>query len=172
MNFIFFLAAVAIACAAGWLANDWATSHALALAVGEKWSIQAEGWAALWPPMAVGLLAGAVPAFALGLAISGRIAQAIQAGTEEATEQAQKRLSEQRQELIKKRSGMDAEIQECVEQSIASVNQRSDKIYMENEKNKETILRLKRKIEIIEKRLAGSNRARSERQRKAQLKSV
>ena len=41
-----------------------------------------------------------------------------------------------------------------------------------NEKNKETILRLKRKIEIIEKRLAGSNRARSERQRKAQLKSV
>jgi hypothetical protein len=172
MNFIFFLAVAGTACAAGWLANDWATNHALALAMGEQWSIQSEGWAALWPPVAVGLLAGAVPAFALGLAISGRIAQAIQAGKDEATEQAQKLLSEQRRELTKKRAGIDAEIQEFIQQSTALVNQRADKIYLESEKKDDTILRLQRKIEIIEKRLAGSKRARADRQKKAQLKSV
>ena len=172
MNFIFFLAVLGIACAAGWLANDWAMSHALALAVGEKWSIQSEGWVALWPPVAVGLLAGAVPAFALGMVVSGRIAQVIQAGTEEATEQAQKALSEQRQELAKKRADIDSEIQKSVQISIASANQRAEIFSLENEKNKDTILRLQRKIEIIERRLIGSKKARSERKKKAQLMSV
>lgn len=172
MNFIFFLAALGIACAAGWLANDWAMSHALALAVGEQWSIQREGWAALWPPVAVGLLAGAVPAFFIGLVISGRLAEAIQTGKDEANEQAQKLLSEQRRELTKKRADIDSEIQKTVQISIASANQRAENSSLENEKNKDTILRLQRKIEIIERRLIGSKKARAERKKKAQLTSV
>ena len=172
MNFIFFLAALGIACAAGWLANDWATSHALALEVGEQWSIQAEGWAALWPPVAVGLLVGAVSAFALGLVVSGRIAQAIQTGKDKATEQAQKLLSEQRRELAKKRADIDTEIQKSVQISTASANQHAEICSLENEKNKDTILRLQRKIEIIEKRLIGSTKARAERKKKVQLMSI
>ena len=87
---------VIIALGLAWLAaytlHGWVTSHALAVAVGEQWSIQASGWPALWPTVAAGLLAGAVVGLALGLVISGRIAEALEDKRTEAAKEAEKGL--------------------------------------------------------------------------------
>lgn len=156
MNLIFIIAALGVVGVAGYSAHEWAAAHALFALVGEEWHMQARGWAALWPPLTLGLLVAAVPAFALGLVASRRLAQALQADKEKVTEQAEKALSDQRQELAKKRASIDFEIQNIIKESIAAANQRAENFLLENEKNKDEILRLQRKLRIIEGQLKGA----------------
>lgn len=172
MNFIFIIAALGLAVVAIYSIHTWAMAHALAALVGDKWVIQAEGWEALWPSLAAGLMAGAAVGLAIGWVAFGRLSQVLQEGKNEAIQEAEKSLFEQRQELAKRRASIDFEIQKLVKESTTASSQRAENFSLENEKNKNTILRLQRKIEIIEKRLAGSKRARAARKEKAQLTSL
>jgi len=121
---------------AGWLLHGWVDSHALAVLVGDRWNIQAEGWAALWPTLAVGLLAGGVIAFLAGLLLSKKLWEVIGDNRTEAAKQAEKELHQQRLELSKERAEIDKKIQEISEERIKSIQERVEKIYQENEELK------------------------------------
>ena len=158
-----------------WLAaytlHGWVTAHALAVAVGEQWSIQAQGWAALWPTVAAGLLAGAVVGLVIGLVASGRIAEALEDKRSAAVKEAEKALQAQRLELARERSGIDQKIQQVADERIKSIKQWAENIALENEKNKDEILRLQRKTGIMEGRLKGAQQ-KANRLKKAQLTRV
>lgn len=171
MNFIFIISALGLIWVAGYSAHEWAVAHALAELSDGKWAIQAEGWAALWLPLTMGLLTGAAAGIGLGLVASRRLAQVLQEGKDKAVEQAEKSLSEQRQELSKKRASIDFEIQKLVKESTAASSQRAENFSLENEKNKDEVLRLQRKIRIIEGQLKGAHQ-KAARLKKAQLKSL
>ena len=166
---------VIIALGLAWLAaytlHGWVTSHALAVAVGEQWSIQASGWPALWPTVAAGLLAGAVVGLALGLVISGRIAEALEDKRTEAAKEAEKALQAQRLELVKRQAGIDAEIKKVADERIKSIKSWADNLALENEKLKNEVLHLQRKTGIIEWRLKGAQQ-KAARFKKARLMSV
>lgn len=156
MNFILIIAALGLAALAVYSINAWAVAHALFVLVGDSWVIQAEGWDALWPPLATGLMAGAAVGLAIGWVAFGRLSQVLQENRNEAIQEAEKSLFEQRQELAKKRAGIDFEIQKLVKESTAASSQRAENFSLENEKNKDEVLRLQRKIKIIEGKLKGA----------------
>lgn len=158
-----------------WLAaytlHGWVTAHALAVAVGEQWSIQAQGWAALWPTVAAGLLAGAVVGLVIGLVASGRIAEALEDKRSAAVKEAEKALQAQRLELVKRQAGIDAEIKKVADERIKSIKSWADNLALENEKLKDELLHLQRKTGIIEGRLKGAQQ-KAARFKKARLMSV
>lgn len=172
MNFVLIVIVGGVALFSIGTLNSWVQAHALSLLVGDKWIIQVQGWPALWQQVAVGFLAGAASAFALGLMISGNLAKVLQERTNKANQAAEKLLSEQREGLAKRRASIDAEIQKNVRIAIAEVNQKVENLSVENEKRRETIINLQRKNEVMVKRIAGSKRAKAARQKKAQLMSV
>lgn len=171
MNLILIICTLGLVGLAGYMAHGWATSHALAVLVGEGWSIQAEGWAALWPPVSVGLLAGAVVGLALGVVLSGRLAEALSDKRTNAAKEAEKALQAQRLELTRERAGIDQKIQQVADERIKSIKQWAENIALENEKNKDEILRLQRKTGIMEGRLKGAQQ-KANRLKKAQLMRV
>lgn len=158
-----------------WLAaytlHGWVTAHALAVAVGEQWSIQAQGWAALWPTVAAGLLAGAVVGLVIGLVASGRIAEALEDKRSAAVKEAEKALQAQRLELARERSDVDKKIREVTDERIKSIKSWADNLALENEKLKDELLHLQRKTGIIEGRLKGAQQ-KAARFKKARLMSV
>lgn len=156
MNLILIICTLGLVGLAGYMAHGWATSHALAVLVGDSWSIQAEGWAALWPVLAVGLLAGAAVGCALGLVLSGKLAEALSDKRTDAVKEAEKALQAQRVELARERAGIDEKIQQVADERIKSIKQWAEKIALENEKNKDEILRLQRKTGIMEGRMKGA----------------
>lgn len=158
MNLILIICTLGLVGLAGYMAHGWATSHALAVLVGDSWSIQAEGWAALWPPVSAGLLAGAVVGLALGVVLSGKLAEALaeRQRSRSSADEAQKALQAQRLELAKRQAGIDAEIKEVADERIKSIKEWGEKIALENEKNKDEILRLQRKNGIMEGRMKGA----------------
>lgn len=156
MNFILIICTMGLVGLAGYMVNGWATSHALAVLVGDSWSIQAEGWAALWPPVSAGLLAGAVVGLALGVVLSGKLAEALEDKRSAAVKEAEKALQAQRLELARERAGIDQKIQQVADERIKSIKEWSEKIALENEKNKDEILRLQRKTGIMEGRMKGA----------------
>jgi len=171
MNPLFLIVTLVITSAAAYLANDWASTHGLAILVGNTWTMQAKGWPAVWLTLGVGLLLGILVGISLGILLSGRLAQALEARKDEATEKAQKALSKQRQELAMKSAKMDAEIQNAVAVAIAQRQETAKKYRIETESNRMKALQLERKIDTLEKRLKGSQQ-KAARLKKAQLKSV
>ena len=170
MIFLGFVA-LAIMFVAGYLLNGWATSHALAVLEADKWVIQAEGWEALWQALAVGTVAGVAAGLALGVVLSGKLGDALQERRSSAHAEAQKALQAKRQELAKREADIDEQIQTVTSERIKSINEWSEKIALENEKNKDEILRLQRKSGIIEGRMKGAQQ-KAARLKKARLKSV
>ena len=173
MNLILIICTLGLVGLAGYMAHGWATSHALAVLVGDSWSIQAEGWAALWPPVSAGLLAGAVVGLALGVVLSGKLAEALaeRQRSRSSADEAQKALQAQRLELARERAMLDAEIQKNVAESTASIKEWSEKKEIENEKLRREVLRLQQKERIIEGRLKGAQQ-KANRLKKAQLMRV
>lgn len=162
---------LAVGFVAAYLLNSWATAHALAVLIGDQWSIQAHGWGGLWPVLAVGMLAGAVMGVALGVGLSGKLAEVLAERQSSSADQAQKALQAQRQELAKRQAGIDAEIKKVADERIKSIKEWGEKIAIENEKNKDEILRLQRKTGIIEGRMKGAQQ-KAARLKKARLMSV
>ena len=171
MNLIFLIAALGMSLVAAYMLNDWASTHGLAILVGDTWAMQAKGWPAVWPTISVGLLVGTVLGITIGTVLSGRLAQALEAQKDEATEQAQKALSKQRQELAAKSARMDAEIKNAITLATANSQELTEKHKLEAENNRIKALQLERKIDTLEKRLKGSQQ-KAARLKKAQLKSV
>lgn len=170
MNWIFLAMAGGLVFVAAYMANAWVTGHALAVAAGDSWAIQATGWPALWPMLAVGLLVGAVAGLALGLVLSGKLAEALSDKRTDAAKEAEKALQAQRLELARERSGIDQKIQQVADERIKSIKQWAENIALENEKNKDEILRLQRKTGIMEGRMKGAQQKAS--RLKARLTSV
>lgn len=171
MNLIFLLLALGVSSVAAYMAHDWASTHGLAILIGDTWTMQAKGWPAVWPSISVGLLVGSVVGISLGILLSGRLAQALETKKDEATEQAQKALSKQRQELAAKSAKIDAEIKNAIALATAGNQESVEKYKIEAENNRLKISQLERKIDTLEKRLKGSQQ-KSARLKKAQLKSV
>lgn len=171
MNLILLAMAGGLVFVAAYMANAWVTAHALAVAAGNSWAIQATGWPALWPVLAVGLLVGAVAGLALGLVLSGKLAEALSDKRTDAVKEAEKALQAQRVELARERAGIDQKIQQVADERIKSMKEWSEKIALENEKNKDEILRLQRKTGIMEGRLKGAQQ-KANRLKKAQLTRV
>lgn len=156
---------------AGWLLHGWVDSHALAVLVGDRWNIQAEGWAALWPTLAVGLLAGLFFGFIVGMLLSEKLGEALSDKRTETAKQAEKELHQQRLELARERAGIDQKIQQVADERIKSIKEWAEKTALENEKNKDEILRLQRKTGIMEGRMKGAQQ-KAARIKKAQLMRV
>ena len=171
MNLIFLITTLGVSLVAAYMAHDWASTHGLAILVGETWAMQAKGWPAVWPTLSVGLLAGTVVGISLGILLSGRLAQALETKKDEATEKSQKALSKQRQELAAKSARMDAEIKNAVTLATTSSQEWAEKHRLEAESNRIKALQLERKIDTLEKRMKGSQQ-KAARLKKAQLKSV
>lgn len=171
MNLIFLLLALGVSSVAAYMAHDWASTHGLAILIGDTWTMQAKGWPAVWPSISVGLLVGSVVGISLGILLSGRLAQALETKKDEATEQAQKALSKQRQELAAKSARIDAEIKNAITLATAGNQESVEKYKIEAENNRFKISQLERKIDTLEKRLKGSQQ-KAARLKKAQLKSV
>lgn len=170
MIFLGFVA-LAIMFVAGYLLNGWATSHALAVLEAEKWVIQAEGWEALWQVLAVGVVAGVAAGLALGVVLSGKLAEALADKRTDAAKEAEKVLQAQRLDLARERAGIDQKIQQVADERIKSIKEWAEKTALENEKNKDEILRLQRKTGIIEGRMKGAQQ-KAARIKKAQLMRV
>ena len=171
MNVILFALAGGLVFVAAYMANTWVTAHALAVTAGDSWAIQATGWPALWPVLAVGLLVGAAAGLALGLVLSGKLAEALGDKHTDAAKEAEKALQAQRLELARERAGIDQKIQQVADERIKSIKQWAEKTTLENEKNKDEILRLQRKTGIIEGRMKGAQQ-KAARIKKAQLMRV
>ncbi|SER89027.1 hypothetical protein [Giesbergeria anulus] len=171
MNLIFLIAALGVSLVAAYMVNDWASTHGLAILVGDTWAMQAKGWPAVWPTISVGLLVGTVLGITIGTVLSGRLAQALEAQKDEATEKAQKALSKQRQELAAKSARIDAEIKNAIAIATANSQEWVETHRLEAESNRIKALQLERKIDTLEKRMKGSQQ-KAARLKKAQLKSV
>ena len=171
MNLILLVMAGGLVFVAAYMANTWVTSHALAVAAGDQWAIQASGWPALWPVLAVGLLVGAAAGLALGLVLSGKLADALADKRTDAAKEAEKALQAQRLDLARERAGIDQKIQQVADERIKSIKEWAEKTALENEKNKDEILRLQRKTGIIEGRMKGAQQ-KAARIKKAQLMRV
>ena len=171
MNLIFLIAALGVSSVAAYMIHDWASTHGLAILVGNTWAMQAKGWHAVWPTISMGLLVGTVLGITIGTVLSGRLAQALEAKKDEATEKAEKALAKQRQELAAKSARMDAEIKNAVTLATTSSQEWAEKHRLEAESNRIKVLQLERKIDTLEKRMKGSQQ-KAARLKKAQLKSV
>lgn len=143
---------------AGYMLHSWVTAHALAVAVGAEWSIQAVGWAGLWPLLSVGLLAGVAMGVAVGLVVSGKIAEAIASGKDAALETARADLAKREQALTQR-----------VIHSTKEANDRALKYAAETNQAEEKLLRAQRKQRIIEGRLKGAQQ-KAARLKKAQAR--
>lgn len=171
MNLIFLIAALGVTLVAVYMANDWASTHGLVILVGEKWTMQATGWPAVWPSVGMGFLVGTVAGITIGILLSDRLIHVLEARKDKATEQAEKALSKQRQELAVKSGKIDAEIKNAVSIATANSHEWVEKHRIEAESNRIKALQLERKVITLEKRMKGTQQ-KAARLKKAQLKSV
>ena len=166
MIFILFLAAVGIVWAAGYMAHNWATAHALAVAAMDGgWTIQAEGWASLWRIMAMGFVPGAAISLGLGLVMGGRMAAALLAAREEGANEVREQLAQEREKWEEKITSVRLESNEYAQSINKHVQFSNDKLLQEREK----ALRAERKSRTIEGRLKGAQQKAERFKKKAQL---
>lgn len=160
MIFLLGLAAVGIIGMTGYIIHSWVSEHALAVAMDGRWMVQAEGWASLWILLVVGLLAGAVMGLSLGVAASGRIAEALSAAHEDSFEQARTQLQQERARLEEK-------IRKSTEKAYDASRIYNEKFQQERDKS----LLLERKIKSMEGRMKGAQQ-KATRIKKVLLKSL
>ena len=166
MIFILFLAAVGIVWAAGYMANNWAAAHALAVAATNGgWAVQAEGWSSLWPIMAMGFVPGAAIGIGLILVMGGRMAAALSAAREEGANEVREQLAQERAKWEKKITSVRLESNEYAQSINKQAQFTNEKLQQEREK----ALRAERKSRTIEGRLKGAQQKAERFKKKAQL---
>lgn len=159
MIFVLVLAALGIAGAAGYMANNWAAAHALAIATTNgSWTIQAEGWASLWPTMAMGFVPGAAIGIGLILVVGGHITEALAAAREAGA-------NEEREKWEEKITSIKTESNEKTQSIRKHLQLANDQLLQEREK----ALRAERKSRTIEGRLKGAQQKAERFKKKAQL---
>lgn len=162
MILILILVALGVVGLAGYLLDGWVAGHGLAVAsAAGQWSIEAEGWAALWHVVSLGVLLGTVAGVAVGLMLSGHVARALAKARDAALDDARAGLQ-----------AREAELTQRIVQSTKEARQDALRYADEAHKSEELLLREQRKRRIIEGRLKGAQQKASRIQKQARLTSV
>lgn len=115
MNLLFAGVAVAIVAVLAHLTNNWVEIHALAVWNG-GWSVQKEGWAALWPLLVVGIAAGSIGGFSLGLLLSKQLADAVNRKKDKTLQQREEEFHAKQLEFEKQKSNFNVRLDELLDE--------------------------------------------------------
>lgn len=89
--------------------HTWVDARALAMVVGDKWTITGQGWSGMWPI----LLAGLIPGLVFGLFAGSGFGKLIESWIDDGMEATRQKLAEDRTQLETQKSTLDALIRKA-----------------------------------------------------------
>lgn len=149
-----------------WATHTWVDARALAVAVGDKWVIDGQGWSSMWPI----IMAGLIPGLVLGLFTGRGFGQLIEKWIDDGMEATRAALAQERQQIEAKKSNLDAQIRK----SASAARQQADETIQKAEisvlEARKHASMQERRVEKLEGRLKGAQQ-RAKRKEKALLTS-
>ena len=124
--------------------------------IDDRWTLQAKGWEAIFPPVTAGLLAGLGVGVFLGVTLSNELGKYLQERKNDSLGDAQAALEKQRLALAKDRAGVDAHIQKVSGERISAIKKHNEALALENEQLKRDFAAQKNRADIIEGKLKGA----------------